>query len=227
MVQNLHGGKYQFSNTQYLAGNSFIGQQFAESLYASCDDDDYDYDYDSASEQDGGGAEEGGSLPKWAMQLQNATVQCNANKPILHTLLFDKQGSMESQNQKQKHQVLIKNEERSWERYYAFILPYYKEGTECSAGDDHVHVANSASSCFGITPNMGSLAPRGGASNVCDESKPYSDGALISIEYANDDIQGKNDGNEDDDDDVIEKNDEWLLVIGTEAEVWRYRLKVT
>ena len=109
---------------------------------------------------------------------------------LYYTLLFDKQGSMESQNQKQKHQVLIKNEERSWERYYAFILPYYKEGTECSAGDDHVHVANSASSCFGITPNMGSLAPRGGASNVCDESKPYSDGALLSIEYASDDIQG-------------------------------------
>ena len=35
LVQNLHGGKYQFSDTQYLAGNSLIGQEFAESLYSS------------------------------------------------------------------------------------------------------------------------------------------------------------------------------------------------
>ena len=39
VVQNLHEGKYQFSDTQYLAGSSLVGQQFAESLYASCDND--------------------------------------------------------------------------------------------------------------------------------------------------------------------------------------------
>ena len=27
LTQNLHGGKYQFSDTQYLSGNSIIGQQ--------------------------------------------------------------------------------------------------------------------------------------------------------------------------------------------------------
>jgi hypothetical protein len=33
VVQNLHGGKYKFSSeTQYLAGGSVIGQQFAESF---------------------------------------------------------------------------------------------------------------------------------------------------------------------------------------------------
>ena len=56
------------------------------------------------------------------------------------------------------------------------------------------------------------LAPRGGAWNICDETKPYLDNAHISIERIGDAAKSDKDG--------------WLLVVGTEAEVWRYRLDI-
>ena len=65
---------------------------------------------------------------------------------------------------------------------------------------------------FNLSPLTGTLAPRGGASNLCDETKPYLDYANISIERVGDAAANDKDG--------------WLLVVGTEAEVWRYRLDI-
>mmetsp|Transcript_8390 Transcript_8390/g.13605 ORF Transcript_8390/g.13605 Transcript_8390/m.13605 type:complete len:229 (+) Transcript_8390:3-689(+) len=183
VVQNLHGGKYQFSETQYLAGGSVMGQQFAESLYSSGGGVD-------ETENDGVDDE----LPKWALRLQNSFKQ--SAKPVMTTLAFDKE--------KSTHSISIKNDERSWERYHVFLLP-----TTIAIDDDDL-------CCFRVSPTTGSLAPRGGASNICDETKPYSDSAVISIEWLG----------EDDMDVGAAGEKEWLLVVGTEAEVWRYRLSI-
>ncbi len=172
ITQNLHGGKYQFSETQYLAGGSLMGQQFAESLYSSCDEED------SVEEEDG-------ELPKWALRLQQPDD--HKGKQLAGTLIFSE--CVKS------HTISITNDERSWEKYYAFVLP------------------NSFQQSFRISSLRGVLAPRGGASNACDASKPYSDSAHITIELIVDDH-------------AIIAGGEVLLVVGTEAEIWRYELNV-
>lgn len=182
VVKNLHGGKYQFSDTQYLAGNSLIGQEFAENLYSSGGADESSVD------------EEDDELPNWVLRLQDSIEQ--STKPTSGTLIFDEQ-------QHKSHSITIKNDERSWEMYYAYIL-----STTSSS-----HIVDDSPFRI-ISPTAGVLAPRGGASNLCDESTPYLDNAIISIEW----IGSSGDSS-------ISTN-EWLLVVGTEAEVWRYRLAV-
>lgn len=179
VVQNLHGGKYQFSDTQYLAGNSLIGQEFAESLYSSGGTDSESI------------ADEDDELPKWALRLQDATE--HSTKPTSDTLIFDEQHI--------SHSITIKNDERSWEKYYAYIL----SATSSSCIDCPFRI---------ISQTAGVLAPRGGTPNLCDESTPYLDNAIISTEW----VGSSGDSN-------MAVN-EWLLVVGTEAEVWRYRLMV-
>mmetsp|Transcript_9883 Transcript_9883/g.21380 ORF Transcript_9883/g.21380 Transcript_9883/m.21380 type:complete len:290 (-) Transcript_9883:39-908(-) len=202
VVQNLHGGKYQFSETQYLAGGSVVGRQFAESLYSSCDNDDDD---------DGNGDDEE-ELPRWAMRLQDPTTISAAELAAMDELKFDIEHKM--------HSIVIKNEERSWERYYAFLLPNNHDDNKNNRKGVVSGSSGSGDSCFRVSSSTGSLAPRGGASNVCDVTKPYSDSAIISIEWnmgiAVEGVGGDND----------RKNNDWLLVVGTEAQVWRYRLLI-
>ena len=176
ITQNLHGGKYQFSDTQYLAGSSLMGQQFAESLYSSSCHDDEDAVFE----------EEDDELPKWALKLQQPDE--HDGKQLTGILSF-------SDNVK-SHTISITNDERSWEKYYAYILPN-----------------NNLEQYFQISSLRGHLAPRGGASNACDASKPYSDSASVTIELIGDNhaaITGQR----------------VLLVVGTEAEIWRYQLNV-
>ena len=173
VVQNLHGGKYQFSD----AGNSFVGQQFAESLYSGGSGQVYEVDDNDDDDA------------KWVLLLQDMSEQ--STKPILDTLLFDKENTV--------HTISIQNEERSWEKYYAFLLP------KNDVKDDDASYYKLSS------PKGGSLAPRGGASNVCDPSQPYSDSSAITIEWI---------GGEWTDNCVAENMR--LLVVGTEAKVWRY-----
>ena len=168
---NLHGGKYLFSSDQYIAGGSLAGREFAESLYGCGDDENViESDDDDAH------------LSKWVQRLVDPNEQ--RDRPFVGTLSFD--------NDARIHRVTIKNDERSWERFYAFVLP----------------VDEDASECFEIRPTSGSLSPRGGASNACDETKPYSDSAKVSIEWKGDGTEGG-----------------VMFVIGTEAEVWRYHVE--
>ena len=171
ITQNLHGGKYQFSETQYLAGGSLMGQQFAESLYSSCNDEE------SLEEED--------ELPKWALRLQQPDA--HDGKQLKGALTFN--------DSAKSHTITITNDERSWEKYYAYILP------------------SNVEQSFRISPLRGHLAPRGGASNACDASKPYSDSAHVTIEFIGDDH-----------DNIA--GEEVLLVVGTEAEIWRYQLSI-
>jgi len=203
VVQNLHGGKYQFSETQYLAGGSVAGRQFAESLYSSCDNDD-DNDGNGDNEED---------LPRWAMRLQDpTTTSAAAELAVMDELKFD--------NEHKMHSIVIKNEERSWERYYAFLLPNNHDDNKNKRKGVVSSSSGSGDSCFRVSPSTGSLAPRGGASNVCDMTKPYSDSAIISIEW-NVGVAVEGVGGDDD-----RKNNDWLLVVGTEAQVWKYRLSI-
>jgi len=179
VVQNLHGGKYQFSETQYLAGGSVMGQQFAESLHSGAGDENVVMMGTNSEDEE---------LPKWALRLKDLIEQ--SSKPVLDTLVFDEENVV--------HTITIKNDEISWEKYCAFVLRNNDDGL----------------GCFRVSPTTGSLAPRGGASNVCDETKPYSDIAKVAIEW----VRGGAD--------VVVGENEWLLVVGTEAEVWRYRLTI-
>ena len=138
---------------------------------------------------------------KKVASCQNGQYGCIHTKstPIRDTLIFS------TQQQSSSHTITITNDERSWEKFYAFILPP-------SPSIGHSTNNNKSSPVpFSVSPSNGTLAPRGGASNLCDETKPYLDYANISIER----IGG-----------AANDKDGWLLVVGTEAEVWRYRLAV-
>jgi len=146
--------------------------------------------------------EEDDELPRWAARLQDSNKQFA--KPALGTLSFD--GCNKEEEEEDVVPVTIKIEERSWEKYHAFILRR-NSSSKNNDNDDAVMCPP-----FRVSPSSGSLAPRGGASNVCDDTKPYLDSATILIEWVGD-AGG-----------VGEGGNEWLLVAGTEAEVWRYRL---
>ena len=64
--------------------------------------------------------------------------------------------------------VSIVNEEMSWERFVVRLV-----------GGDGADIA--AAVAVTVTPESGDLAPRGGANNVCDPSKPYKDSAAITL----------------------------------------------
>jgi hypothetical protein len=168
ITQNLHGGKYQFSETQYLAGGSLMGQQFAESLYSSCNDASF---------------EEDDEVPKWALKIRHPDK--HEGKQLNGVLAFN--------DCAKSHTISIKNDERSWEQYFVYVLS-----------------SNVQEQPFQISPLRGHLAPRGGASNACDASKPYLDSADITVELIG---NGRPLGRT-------------LLVAGTEAEIWRYELKI-
>ncbi|EJK47507.1 hypothetical protein THAOC_33763 [Thalassiosira oceanica] len=171
---NLHGGKYQFYD-QYIAGGSLAGREFAESLYSGpgCGGDD------NVIESD----DENADLSMWVQRLVDPNEQ--RDRPFVGTLSFD--------NDARIHRVTIKNDERSWEKFHAFVLPMEEDVSEC----------------FEICPTSGSLAPRGGTTNACDETKPYSDSANVSIKWKGDGNAGR----------------EIMFVVGTEAEVWRYHVE--
>jgi hypothetical protein len=184
VTNNLHGGKYQFQQAEQslLAGTSRIGQEFADSLYSSCD---------------GADCEEEMEMPKWALRMSDPSEHIEGI--ITDTLSFVSDESIV------ENTVTITNEERSWERFHLFIFPWDggKEGNV-------LQVDNRNDACpFATNINTGVLAPRGGASNACDANKPYSDSDEIIVTFDG----GKNVG-------------DYLLVVGTGAEVWRYLLKI-
>ena len=176
-MNNLHGGKYQFQDS-YLAGSTRIGQEFADSLYASGDSDTADDDEEE--------------IPKWALHLMDPLS--HKDKPFKDTLYLSQK--------RLEQEIKITNDERSWEKYYASIFSL-----------NQVVGMEGGSYCpFEILPQSGTLAPRGGASNACDANAPYSDSALIVVKWIEAECC-----------DV----DAFFLVLGTEAEVWRYLLKTT
>eukprot|EP00977_Amphora_coffeiformis_P000303 scaffold83_cov181-Amphora_coffeaeformis.AAC.30 len=113
----LHGGKYQFDD---YSGVSVAGQEFAASLYSSEDGKTGQVDY--AAEP----------WPAWAVRLSGWTAtECSASSSVQ---LLPVDGI-----------VKVVNEEMTWERYYAFVVP-----------------RDRGTAPFSVDPWVGVLSPRGG-----------------------------------------------------------------
>ena len=125
-VRGVHGGKYQFDT---VGGMTFEGQQFAEALYSGSSDGDSEEDFTNEP------------LPKWAERLRDTMVPPSAACPLELRI---------------GNKVTVVNEERSWERFYAFVVPSDVLGIR-------------------VEPWVGQLAPRGGANG-------FSDTATLSVE---------------------------------------------
>jgi hypothetical protein len=169
-------------------GMSFAGSQFAESLYAS-DDSEGVYEEIPDTEE----------LPRWAQAMGTPD-----KLGLLHPLEKYPVVSVSSQ---EPTIISITNDERTWEQFYSKVVEVSLDGTILLEGDGK----------FIITPERGNLAPRGGSSNLCDPSKPYSDSTDIQIQVDSSGFDPSSSSN----------SNHYLLVIGTEAEKWYYWLQIT
>lgn len=180
-VKNVHGGKYQFGM------DNVIGQEFAESLYSSST---YNDEFDSEELID-----PNEELPKWTQRMVQNAVAAISDKSTA--------GATTANVIRLDETFEICNEERSWEIFYAFILPECKRGT------------------YNVTPAKGHLAPRGGASNICNENKPYLDTAVLkAAQYNGDGVVNDNDGDPFCDDTGYC----CYVIVGTEEETWFYKV---
>jgi hypothetical protein len=144
VVQNLHGGKYQFDYPMASSSLSFIGQQFAQSMYATSPDGTANEQYADEDKFDDN------DLPMWVQKL-GSTIPTNS----FETIDFSNRdiGTISLQ---------IQNEERTWERYYAKIL-------NLSTTEDNTYVKLHTTNFFEIVVGQqGMLAPRGGAGGISD-----------------------------------------------------------
>lgn len=190
VVGGLHGGKYQFND--YGGFNSFDDSFSGFGLG----------DIDANHEE-----KEPIEVPKWAMRMepderllkgqQYEIINVPSNSDPMDGMIYSSS-------------VMINNAERTWETFFVKIMTRNSENMFVELDNEIPISAN---------PRSGSLAPKGGASNICDESKPYSDGATIQIVY-NDIISNRYIANE-----MVNFDDLWL-VVGTEEEKWLYKLTV-
>lgn len=145
-VQGVHGGKYQFDDSS--GGASFQGQQFAENGYGS-------------NEIVDDGIEEFlANKPNWARRMElpvDDPNECNEAIPKLD--LMDGKGT-----------VIIHNDERSWEYFYAVIM-----------SDRDIALP------FVVEPIAGMLAPRGG-------TESHSDRRDIMVSFISDATPLESDG---------------------------------
>ena len=122
--------------------------------------------------------------PRWAMELRRPRGGSVAEAPENEmTPLRLVDGSAT---------VRVTNAYRTWERFYASVLP--------------------RSASFAIEPCSGPLAPRGGANNVCDAAKPYSDHVDIRVRKVGDSP-------------ISDSEEEAVLLVRTEEDQWLWRLE--
>lgn len=184
VVGGLHGGKYQFVDSYGGGAMGYMDQSFAgEGSFQSsgC-----------------GGIEDDEEMPRWAekmslpvnLSIQNCeSIQVPSNSNPMDGMVYSVT-------------VTVKNEERTWERFYTKITNIKEKKID------------SDNLPFYVNPSNGYLAPRGGASNACDESSPYSDSVNLCV------LHNENYGDE------ITSEGEWWLIVGTEEEKWYYKLQL-
>ena len=85
--------------------------------------------------------------------------------------------------------VVVQNRYKTWEPFFVTLHP--------------------PEAPWEVGPSQGTLAPRGGANNVCDPSKPYADTQALVVRCHGGEV-----------------GDEALLVVGTEEKQWTYSLRV-
>lgn len=183
VVGGLHGGKYQFGGTE----GTGISTSDTFSGHGGTVDA-----FESLDDED---------LPNWAVRMAPTEFQTQ-NSPLLTV----PSNADPMDGMVYFVSVNIQNQERTWEKFFAKLM------TKGSVSNGNFVDAGAASVGLSIAPSSGFLAPRGGASNACDASKPYSDTATIHVTQSPD-----GSSSEGDDEDL------WL-VVGTEEEKWTYKL---
>jgi hypothetical protein len=159
-----------------------IGRDFAESLYSSSS---------SSSTEEEAAAAAYDVWPNWAKRM--ASIKSLPGS--VQDLKVPVSGEIAS--------VKIQNEYKTWEPYYATII---------QLTEDHCFEGESAPPPFEVVGKVhGTLAPQGGASNLCDENDPYYDFKFVSVRF----VDGGN---------IIPIEETWCLAAGTEEEQWYYRL---
>lgn len=139
VVGGLHGGKYQFGHG---GDATFQGGAFADAL--------------AASSAQAASAQDTEPWPTWAWECIQR--RGGADATVDGTLEVSAEGAT----------VRISNVYRTWERFYATIIPARNMG-EAGVG------------AFAVQPACGTLAPRGGANNACDVSNPYADSVTLRV----------------------------------------------
>jgi len=158
---------------------SSAGQEFAEALYSgnSLEGEEEPIDLDEP-------------LPKWALKMLSMVPTTTTPADVFSA--------------SERIEVRIENDERSWERFYAFTI----DPTSFRIQQDMTfQKVLDESAPFRVQPWSGQLAPRGGSPNLCDPSKPYSDSDVLEIVCTS-----------------STSKDFWL-VVGTEADQWYYRIE--
>lgn len=184
VVQGLHGSKYQFQ--QYP---NYEGRQFAESGYSSGK-----YQGDAVAVQTTMSQE---PLPDWAIRWQqNFEVPKEGLGSARKLKVF-------SANVDSPITLTIRNDERSWEKFYTFVLMWEEE----EGGGKRQSV--DASYLIRVTPTLGMLAPRGKSGGGGEAGQTFSDTANLQVTATIEDPEAS--------------GKLWLLV-GTEAERWVYKL---
>lgn len=192
-VRGVHAGKYQFEEA---GAASFAGQQFAEALYCT----------DSTDGIIKAGNDGDESLPRWA-ETMGTSATMGVTPPMERYDVLDLYPDSSAS-------VTICNDERSWEHFYCKYVQVNSDGSILDETAAFVHEARS-DALFQIIPATGYLAPRGGSSNLCDPSNPYSDSATIHISRIPN-VQS-----------ATYLGSQYLLIMGTEAEKWCYWLQLS
>lgn len=197
VVGGLHGGKYQFdggASSSYLDSSLFSGQG------------------DCSSSQNKEEEEDNDEIPNWAKQMQKQLPTVVTTQPLKVPSNADPMDGMVY-----SATVTIKNDERTWEKFYAKVI-YCDEAGNISSTDVDGCDGNSNDKMMApmyiVKPKNGHLAPRGGASNACDETNPYSDSVNLRVIHDSNAISSSN------------RLGQYWLVAGTEEEKWYYQLEL-
>jgi hypothetical protein len=189
VVGGLHGGKYQFNDYGGFDQSTFpTGDRLTRPRSGTVE-----------SQED----RDPKDMPNWAHQMQpSESALVNPEIISIPTNSDPMDGMIYSAS------IVIQNQERTWEEFYVKLMR--RQGNS-----EFIQMeSNSLDEVIIAKPRSGSLAPRGGSSNVCDEGKPYSDSVQIKV------IQSQSSN------DAIKGGEELWLVAGTEEEKWYYQLKL-
>jgi len=211
VVGGLHGGKYRFGTGSGGTGNNaqpdpnFAGRG---SRRSSTDGDDGN-----------DGVDDDGDTPNWArrMNLPSPPPDNTATDTDNIGVVEVPSNANRTDGKLRTATVSIRNDERTWEKFYAKIVPAVDSGRSETVDGGRVLWEDVP---FCVAPRTGFLAPRGGASNACDASKPYSDSGTLCVYHREGTLLEMQllDGTD------IDTAVQWWLVAGTEEEKWYYKI---
>jgi len=199
VVGGLHGGKYLFDNGIGYGGGDGDGFYTTQSAFDGVGSS-------SCSSNGELGEEEDEEMPNWAKKMQPPSEMSSTTGSDAYETIRIPSNSNPMDGMTYSAKIRIKNDERTWEKFYTKIM-CIENGRLCS--EEEMGVEGKAKP-FYVLPRSGHLAPRGGASNACDASNPYSDSVVLQIIHS---------ANE-----IVSEGQEWWLVSGTEEEKWYFKL---